>query len=95
MNSQTKDSTRKTIEGLGKLSEELLIEIHHQVDQNKRADEIQVDKKRILGKEGENTILRLGYKSFETSFQNGEYECTAVIDGKNRLVEVRDVKDLY
>lgn len=96
MKTQTaREPTKEAKEGLGELSEDLLMKIHHQVNPYIRANEIQIGKKRILGKEGDNTLIRLGYKSFGASFQNGEYECTVVLNTQGKLVEVKDVRELY
>jgi hypothetical protein len=94
MKTQTREAPREPTRGLGELSVDLMFEIHQLVDSGKRANEIQIGEKRIIGKEGDNTLVRLGYSSYDTmSFQNGAYECTVILDGKNKLVEVRDVRD--
>jgi len=82
-------------QNLGELSQDLLLEIHMQVDPGRKADEVQVSEARVLGEEGSNRVLSLGYKSYSASFQNGEYECSAVIDSEGRLVEVRSRRALW
>ena len=94
MKTQAIPTARETKDGLGELSVDLVFEIHQLVNVTKKVDEVHITEKRVAGKEGENRLLRLGYKSFLLGFQNGEYECTAILDSRNKLIGVRDVKDL-